>query len=137
MAPYCSSKGAVLMLTKALAVDLADQGTRVNCVCPSVVDTPMSRADLGLEDAGFAEAPFPVQSATDVANLVAFLASPVSRPVNATHLLADFGDTARSSFQTKAGPQGGAHPLSPLQLCNPRREASRTGVARGGCKRPA
>jgi len=32
MAPYCSSKGAVLMLTKALAVDLAPQNVRVNCV---------------------------------------------------------------------------------------------------------
>ena len=42
-AVYCASKGAVLMLTRALAVDRAQDNIRVNCVCPSVVDTPMVR----------------------------------------------------------------------------------------------
>jgi dihydroanticapsin dehydrogenase len=98
MAPYCASKGALLMLARALSVDLAQDGIRVNCVCPSVVDTPMSRADLGVVAEGFADAPFPVQTAQDVARQVAFLASPASASVNGTHLLADFGTTARSSL---------------------------------------
>lgn len=40
---YCASKGAVLMLTKALALDYGRQGIRVNCLCPGITDTPMLR----------------------------------------------------------------------------------------------
>jgi NAD(P)-dependent dehydrogenase (short-subunit alcohol dehydrogenase family) len=44
MAHYTASKGGVIALTKALAVDLARQGITVNTIAPSVVDTPMARA---------------------------------------------------------------------------------------------
>ncbi|WP_284748835.1 SDR family NAD(P)-dependent oxidoreductase [Amycolatopsis sp. RTGN1] len=93
MVPYCASKGAVVAMTRALAVEVP--GIRVNCVCPSVVDTPMARGDLGdvLDDPAF-----PVQQAQDVARQVLFLASPASRPVNGQALLADFGMSARSAF---------------------------------------
>jgi NAD(P)-dependent dehydrogenase (short-subunit alcohol dehydrogenase family) len=40
---YCASKGAAVMLTKALALDYAAEGIRVNCVCPGITDTPMLR----------------------------------------------------------------------------------------------
>lgn len=40
-AAYCATKGAVLMLTKAIAVDLAKYGIRCNCYCPGAIDTPM------------------------------------------------------------------------------------------------
>jgi len=40
---YCATKGGVLMLTKAAAVDLAPYGIRCNCYCPGAVDTPMTR----------------------------------------------------------------------------------------------
>jgi len=40
---YCASKGAVLMLTKALALDYGREGIRVNCLCPGITDTPMLR----------------------------------------------------------------------------------------------
>ncbi|KHK95530.1 dehydrogenase [Microbacterium mangrovi] len=96
MVPYCASKAAVLQLARAAAVDLAPDGIRVTAVCPSVVDTPMSRDDL--EVAGFDDAAFPVQSADEVGVQLVFLASPVSRPVNGTALVTDFGYTARSNF---------------------------------------
>lgn len=38
---YCATKGAVLQLTKAAAVDLAPYGIRCNCYCPGAIDTPM------------------------------------------------------------------------------------------------
>ncbi len=98
MVPYNASKGAVLQLTRALSVDLAPDGVRVNCVCPSVVDTPMARADLGVAEGGFADAGFPVQSPDEVARHVVYLASPASRPVNGQALVSDFGYLARSSF---------------------------------------
>jgi len=44
-AAYCASKGAVVQLTRAMAVDHAAQGVRVNCVCPGDVDTPMLRQE--------------------------------------------------------------------------------------------
>jgi NAD(P)-dependent dehydrogenase (short-subunit alcohol dehydrogenase family) len=40
---YCATKGAVVMLTKAMAVDLAKYGIRVNCYCPGTIDTPMAK----------------------------------------------------------------------------------------------
>lgn len=98
MVPYNASKGAVLQLARALSVDLAPDGVRVNCVCPSVVDTPMARADLGVPEGGFSDAGFPVQSPDEVARHVLYLASPASRPVNGQALVSDFGYLARSSF---------------------------------------
>jgi NAD(P)-dependent dehydrogenase (short-subunit alcohol dehydrogenase family) len=43
-AAYCASKGAVVNLTRALAIDSAPLGVRVNCLCPGPIDTPMLRA---------------------------------------------------------------------------------------------
>lgn len=40
---YCASKGAVVILAKALALDYATRGIRVNALCPGIVDTPMLR----------------------------------------------------------------------------------------------
>jgi NAD(P)-dependent dehydrogenase (short-subunit alcohol dehydrogenase family) len=93
MVPYCASKGAVIALTRALAVELP--GIRVNCVCPSVVDTPMARADLGNS---LDSLEFPVQDPADVAGQVLFLASPAARTINGHALLADYGMSARSGF---------------------------------------
>lgn len=98
MVPYNASKGAVLQLTRALAVDLMEDGIRVNCVCPSVVDTAMSRADLGQTAETFAAQDYPVQGPEQVANHVLYLASARSSPVNGTSLVSDFGYLAQSSF---------------------------------------
>lgn len=97
MVPYCASKGALLMLARALSVDLADDGIRVNCVSPSIVDTPLARDDLGLPD-GFVDVSFPVHMAEQVARQVVFLASPLAETVNGASLVSDFGYLARSAF---------------------------------------
>ncbi|HWS50040.1 MAG TPA: SDR family NAD(P)-dependent oxidoreductase [Microbacterium sp.] len=97
MAPYCASKAALVQLGRALSVDEAAAGVRVNAVAPSVVDTPMSRGDLGTPS-GFAGAEFPVQSPAEVAAHVTYLVSPRSRAINGTTVLSDFGYTARSGF---------------------------------------
>ena len=94
MATYSTSKGAVLMLTRSLSVD--HPGVRVNCLCPGVVDTPMSRADLGEE--GFAGTGLPVMRPEQVAGHAVFLASPVSAPINGSPVVADFGYMARSAL---------------------------------------
>jgi len=43
MTAYCAAKGGVVALTRAVAIEYAAHNIRVNCVCPGVVDTPMSR----------------------------------------------------------------------------------------------
>ncbi|MEV7648142.1 SDR family oxidoreductase [Arthrobacter sp. NPDC089319] len=96
MLAYNASKGALVQMTRALAVELFDEyGIRVNSVCPSIVDTPMARRGLGdaLDNPGF-----PMQSADDIAWSVGYLASRRSRAVNGVNLLSDFGYTGRSSF---------------------------------------
>ncbi|GCE38276.1 oxidoreductase, short-chain dehydrogenase/reductase family [Rhodococcus wratislaviensis] len=97
MLAYNASKGALVQLTRALSLELfEDHGIRVNSVCPSIVDTPMARRGMGVEN--FDDADFPVNAAADVAWSIAYLASARSRAVNGVNLLSDFGYSARSSF---------------------------------------
>lgn len=95
MSPYCTSKGAVVMLAKSLSTDFPT--VRFNCLCPGVVDTPMSRADLGFPD-GFCETDLPVISADQLAKQAVFLVSPTSYPINGTTVVSDFGYVARSAL---------------------------------------
>ena len=41
---YNASKGGVVLLTRSMAMDYGRRGIRVNCVCPGLIDTPLSRA---------------------------------------------------------------------------------------------
>jgi NAD(P)-dependent dehydrogenase (short-subunit alcohol dehydrogenase family) len=43
---YCASKGAIIQLTKAMALEYAKYGIRINCVCPGAIDTPMVDREL-------------------------------------------------------------------------------------------
>lgn len=52
MAAYGASKAAVIHFTQSLAVDLADSGVRANCVCPGLIDTPMTAPLFGAADRG-------------------------------------------------------------------------------------
>lgn len=103
---YVASKGAVAMLSKALALDLAEYGIRVNCVCPGITDTPMFRFHVS-------QTPDPEQtlrercgrvplgrmlSPTDIAEAVLFLSAPESSGITGTTLLVDAGYLAAAEW---------------------------------------
>jgi NAD(P)-dependent dehydrogenase (short-subunit alcohol dehydrogenase family) len=96
---YCMSKHAVEGLTKAMAVELAPAGIRVNSVAPTFIETPLTRPML--EDAAFREsvnANIPlgrVGQPEDVVGAVLFLASDAARFITGDSLKVDGGWTAR------------------------------------------
>jgi NAD(P)-dependent dehydrogenase (short-subunit alcohol dehydrogenase family) len=102
LAAYCASKGAVTNLTRAMAIDHAGEGIRVNAVCPGSVDTPMLRSErsdadtsavLEEERALIPEGRIP--DAAEVADLVLYLCSDASRHVNGANLSIDGGYVAQ------------------------------------------
>ncbi len=103
-APYCATKAGVIGFTKALALELAPYGVRVNCVCPGVIMTPMfegelqawSKIQLG-DNRKIFEAQHPIGrfgEPTDIANAVLFLASEESSWITGSALVVDGGYTA-------------------------------------------
>lgn len=80
---YAASKGAVIAYSRALAVDLASRGIRVNCVAPGVIDTPMHRVAQAerrpaAADAAAKHVNYLVQrdgTAPEVANAIVLLAT--------------------------------------------------------------
>jgi len=99
---YCASKGGVLNLTRAMAIDHGKHNIRVNCVCPGDIDTPLLRgecAQLGENEKEFmkeaADRPLNrVGTPEDVANAVLFLASDMSQWITGAFLVVDGGGTA-------------------------------------------
>jgi NAD(P)-dependent dehydrogenase (short-subunit alcohol dehydrogenase family) len=101
--PYTTSKGAVLQFTRALALDLAPRGIRANCVCPGVIDTPLTRAFIDAapdpdEVVREYEMISPLErmgTAEEVANAALFLASDEASFITGSALIVDGGTTAR------------------------------------------
>jgi NAD(P)-dependent dehydrogenase (short-subunit alcohol dehydrogenase family) len=96
---YCMSKHALEGLTKALAVELAPQGIRVNSVAPTFAETPMTRpffTDHAFRDAVLSQIPIGrLAKVEDVTGAIVFLASPAAAMITGTSLLVDGGWTAR------------------------------------------
>lgn len=101
-AAYCASKGAVVQLTKALALDHGGQNIRVNCLCPGDTDTPMLRSEaqqLGEPYEEFlaeaARRPLRrIGQAEDIAQAALYLASDAASFVTGTVLVVDGGGLA-------------------------------------------
>lgn len=103
-AVYCASKGAVVLLTKAMAVDHGPQNIRVNCICPGDTDTAMLRNEaqqLGEPTGRFlaeaARRPLGrVGKPEEIAQAALYLASDASSFVTGTTLVVDGGGLAGS-----------------------------------------
>jgi NAD(P)-dependent dehydrogenase (short-subunit alcohol dehydrogenase family) len=99
---YCASKGGIVLMTKAMAIDHGRQGIRVNCICPGDVETPMLPLDakmrgLKWEDylAGCANRPLGrIGTVDEIAKAVLFLATDDSSFMTGAALVVDGGGTA-------------------------------------------
>ena len=100
---YAASKGAILMLSRSIALDYAKQGIRCNCLCPGWVDTPINYAHAemlgGLDEVyatidSFQPIGRPGEP-REIANVALFLASDESSFVTGSVIVADGGMTAK------------------------------------------
>ncbi|HEY5744921.1 MAG TPA: SDR family NAD(P)-dependent oxidoreductase [Chryseolinea sp.] len=97
-AHYNASKGGVIMLTKTMALELAQFGIRVNAVCPGYIETPMSKAiDSPEFTAAFAKRYIPFNrpgTPEEIAPVFLFLASDESSFITGQIIVADGGQLA-------------------------------------------
>jgi 2-keto-3-deoxy-L-fuconate dehydrogenase len=98
-AAYCASKGAVVSLTRALAVDHMQDGIRVNAVCPGTVDSPWVRRLVeetgeSLDDLTARQPLGRLGTSEEIAQAVAYLASDAASFVTGSVLVIDGGLTA-------------------------------------------
>lgn len=102
-AAYCASKGGLVLMTRAMALDHAQEGIRVNAICPGDVDTPMLEQEAAVDGLSHAEAlqrygrqspSGRVTSAEEVAALALFLASQDAEQITGAAIPIDGGNTA-------------------------------------------
>jgi NAD(P)-dependent dehydrogenase (short-subunit alcohol dehydrogenase family) len=100
---YCASKGGLVLMSKAMALDHADEGVRVNAICPGDVETPMLYAEgaargldpeAAVRDAAKGSPTGRVTTSEEVAALVAFLASDAAAQITGAAIPIDGGNTA-------------------------------------------
>ena len=99
---YCASKGGVVLITKAMAIDHGGRGIRVNCICPGDVDTPMLPEDARMRGqkwddylAGCSNRPLRrIGTPEEIAKAALFLASDDSSFMTGAALVVDGGGTA-------------------------------------------
>jgi len=100
---YCASKGGLVLMTRAMAIDHAAEGIRVNAVCPGDVETPMlyrsgahrgADAQATLREANSDSRTGRVTTPEEVAALVAFLASDDARQITGAAIPIDGGGLA-------------------------------------------
>ena len=100
-AVYVATKGALISLTKALALELAGDGIRVNCVCPAGVDTPLMRSwaatlpdpEAVLRDQAAMHLTNRLATSEEIAAAIAFLASSSASFITGVALPVDGGAT--------------------------------------------
>jgi len=103
IAAYCASKGGVIQLTKAMAIDHAPDNIRINCVCPGPINTPL--LDRIIESSAHPERDRQITVAStlmnrlgepdEIANVILFLACEESSYMTGAVVVADGGVTAR------------------------------------------
>jgi NAD(P)-dependent dehydrogenase (short-subunit alcohol dehydrogenase family) len=100
-AVYVATKGALISLTKALALELAPDGIRVNCVCPAGVDTPLMRSwaatlpnpDSVLREQAAMHLTNRLATPNEIAQAIMFLASPAASFITGVALPVEGGAT--------------------------------------------
>jgi len=103
IAAYCSSKGGVVQLTRAMAIDHAGDKIRVNCVCPGPVSTPLLKAIIQTSPNPEKKRQRMVENTLlkrlgqpeEIANVILFLASKESSFMTGSIVVADGGATAK------------------------------------------
>lgn len=101
-AAYCASKGGVTLLTKGMAMDHAHENIRVNCICPSIVETELVKGLFSATEEGKKARENRIEALplgrlgrpADIAELAVFLASDESSWMTGTAIPVDGGLTA-------------------------------------------
>lgn len=99
LTPYTTSKGAVIALSRAMAIDHAGQGIRVNCIAPGPIYTPMVAGGMSeeLRERRRKASPLGVEgTGWDIAQAAVFLASDEARYITGVLLPVDGGVSVRS-----------------------------------------